>query len=192
MSNVSLSYCALDAVYCNMWPMSTGQLGILLSLHCAQFLNVFTSFDYKSKQHHCGRWWKSRSSIREKCGGGKGESVQAGVEKCWASVGWRRPVWPNIALLCATVCPRPVTGSVQHTLFYQRGSVAVWKRGCVAVWTKLCGLREKSHGWRYQATGLDRTLAASNKITREGKGVKTVDYCTLAYCHHLESLLSAG
>ena len=138
MSNVSLSYCALDAAYCNMWPMSTGQLSILLSLHCAQFLNVFTSFDYKSKQHHCGRWWKSRSSIREKCGtGGKGESVQAGLEKCWASVGWRRPVWPNIALLCATVCPRPVTGSVQHTLFYQRGSVAAWQCGSVAVW--LCG-----------------------------------------------------
>ena len=124
------------AVYCNMWPMSTGQLGILLSLHCAQFLNVFTSFDYKSKQHHCGRWWKSRSSIREKCGGGKGESVQAGLEKCWASVGWRRPVWPNIALLCATVCPRPVPGSVQHTLFYQRGSVAVWQCGSVVVWKR--------------------------------------------------------
>ena len=130
-----------------MWPMSTGQLGILLSLHCAQFLNVFTSFDYKSKQHHCGRWWKSRSSIREKCG--KGESVQAGLEKCWASVGWRRPVWPNIALLCATVCPRPVTGSVQHTLFYPRGSVAVWKRGpsCVGCGRNLTDGDIRPQGW---------------------------------------------
>ena len=160
MSNVSLSYCALDAVYCNMWPMSTGQLGILLSLHCAQFLNVFTSFDYKSKQHHCGRWWKSRSSIREKCGGGKGESVQAGLEKCWASVGWRRPVWPNIALLCP-VChsvPSPCDWQcAAHFVLpaWQCGSVVAWQCGCVEAWTKLCGLREKSHGWRYQATGLD-------------------------------------
>ena len=75
---------------------------------------------------------------------------------------------------------------------WQCGSVVAWQCGCVEAWTKLCGLREKSHGWRYQATGLDRTLAASNKITREGKGVKTVDYCTLAYYYHLESLLSAG
>ena len=81
---------------------------------------------------------------------------------------------------------------------WQCGSVVVWQCGrvwqcgCVEAWTKLCGLREKSHGWRYQATGMDRTLAASNKITREGKGVKTVDYYTLAYYYHLESLLSAG
>ena len=39
--------------------------------------------------------------------------------------------------------------SVSHTL-YQRGSVEAW--------TKLCGLREKSHGWRYQATGMDTTV----------------------------------
>ena len=113
------------------------------------------------------------------------------VGQVWGGGALCGPTLPCSAL-CATVCPRPVTGSVQHTLFYQRGSVAVWQCGCVEAWTKLCGLREKSHGWRYQATGLDRTLAASNKITREGKGVKTVDYCTLAYCHHLESLLSAG
>ena len=153
MSNVSLSYCALDTVYCNMWPMSTGQLG-LLSLHCAQFLNVFTSFDYKSKQHLCGRWWKSGSSIREKCVGGKGESVQAGLEKCWASVGWRRPVWPNIALLCP-VChsvPSPCDWQcAAHFVLpaWQCGSVAVWKRGpsCVGCGRNLTDGDIRPQGW---------------------------------------------
>ena len=127
----------------------------------------------------------------------------------------------TIALLCTTHCPvwhtaLPHTAatqatasvdpcSVAHTLYQSLAvqhtvcsSMTEWRCGSVEAWTelcglphyKLCGLREKSHGWRYQATGLDR--AASNKIRREGKGVKTVDYCTLAYYYRLESLLSAG
>ena len=82
------------------------------------------------------------------------------------------PVWhtalPHTAATQATASVDPC--SVAHTLYQSLAlqhtvcsSMTEWRCGSVEAWTelcglphyKLCGLREKSHGWRYQATGLD-------------------------------------
>ena len=116
------------------------------------------------------------------------------VGQVWGGGALCGPTLPCSAL-CATVCPRPVTGSVQHTLFYQRGSVAVWLCGSVVVWKRGpscvgCGRNLTDGDIRPQ--GWIGHWQPQTKSRGGGKGVKTVDYCTLACYYRLESLLSAG